>query len=53
MCLAAKGSKVVPGVLGPIARCTNDLALWMKTATCEEFYKGHNDPYVKLRPFDS
>ena len=42
---------VIPLCLGPLGRCTNDLALWMKVATTPSFYD-YMDPYVKNIEFD-
>ena len=42
---------IIPLCLGPIARCTEDLALWTKVASHEAFYE-RPDPYVKHIEFD-
>lgn len=36
----------------PLAKSVGDLALWLSTMSTEEYYKGSQDPYVKLRPFN-
>ena len=38
--------------MGPLAKSTEDLALWLKVATNEDFYQGQIDPYVKNIPFN-
>ena len=38
-------------MFGPMARCTDDLALWMKT-TCDERYHVEPDPYHRMIAFD-
>lgn len=38
-------------VFGPLARCVDDLALWMKT-TCEERYHVRPDPFHRHLQFD-
>lgn len=40
------------GVNGPLAKYIDDLVLWMKNMTTEEFYLGEHDPYKKLISFD-
>lgn len=40
------GKDSVVSVFGPLARCVDDLALWMKTA-CEERYHVQPDPFHK------
>ena len=38
-------------VFGPMARCVDDLALWMKT-TCDERYHVQPDPFQRHVAFD-
>ena len=44
--------KNVPACLGPLGHSSEDLALFMKTATTEKFYAGTEDPYVKIIEFN-
>jgi hypothetical protein len=39
-------------VNGPMGTSVDSLALWMKTATNLPHYKGDEDPYTKVIPFD-
>jgi Asp-tRNA(Asn)/Glu-tRNA(Gln) amidotransferase A subunit family amidase len=39
-------------VIGPLSNSVEGLALWMKTATNLENFKGHHDAYHKNIPFD-
>ena len=39
-------------VNGPLAKYIDDLVLWMRNMTIEEFYLGEHDPYKKLIPFN-
>lgn len=39
-------------VMGPLSNSVEGLALWMKTATNEDNFKGKHDPYNKNIPFD-
>lgn len=40
-------------ITGPLGKTIEDLALWLSTMSTEEYYNGRQDPYVKLRPFNS
>ena len=38
--------------LGPLGHSSEDLALFMKTATMKEFYANSEDPYIDIKNFD-
>ena len=40
-------------ITGPLGKTIGDLALWLSTMSTEQYYNGRQDPYVKLRPFNS
>ena len=40
-------------ITGPLGKSVGDLALWLSTMSTEQYYNGTQDPYVKLRPFNS
>lgn len=44
--------KNIPLCIGPLAKSSRDLALFMSTVTTEQFYQGCEDPYVKIVPFN-
>ena len=46
------GAFGIPLCIGPLAKSTEDLALWFKVATNENFYQGEIDPYIKNVPFN-
>ena len=47
------GMDTLKVVIGPLSNSVEGLALWMKTATNEQLYKGKTDPYIKNIAFDS
>lgn len=45
-------TNTIPLCLGPLAKCTEGLALFMKTVTDPQYYRTEHDPYTKIIPFD-
>lgn len=45
------GNDSVKSTLGPMARCVEDIFLWMKT-TCDEDNHEHKDPFHRHIPFN-
>ena len=42
----------VPLCIGPLAKSTRDLALFMDVVTNQSFYKGSQDPHIPIVPFN-
>jgi hypothetical protein len=39
-------------LIGPLGKSVDDIALWLKTVTDENYYKNSCDPYIKIFPFN-